>query len=85
METPIRVYAIARAMIASQILASGALMGLLLLIIGATGAITVTGKYIPKPVIRGVQLSTGTLLMPQGVKFMIGSVFDAFPLDRKEP
>ena len=66
-------YAIATAMTPSQILASSALMGLFLLIIGGTNAITLIGKYTPKPVVRGVQISTGTLLMAQGVKFMIGS------------
>ena len=66
-------YAIATAMTPAQILASGVLMGIFLLVIGGTNAITVIGKYIPRPVIRGVQLSTGTLLMAQGVKFMIGS------------
>ncbi|MGA8178556.1 MAG: putative sulfate/molybdate transporter [Desulfobacterales bacterium] len=66
-------YAIATSMTPSQILASAALMGVFLLIIGGTNAITVIGKYTPKPVVRGVQLSTGTLLMAQGVKFMIGS------------
>jgi SulP family sulfate permease len=66
-------YAIATAMTPSQVLASTALMGLFLLIIGGTNAITFIGKYSPKPVIRGVQISTGTLLMAQGVKFMIGS------------
>ena len=66
-------YAIATAMTSSQVLASAALMGLILLIIGGTNAITLIGRYIPKPVVRGVQLSTGTLLMAQGVKFMIGT------------
>lgn len=66
-------YAIATAMTASQIMASAALMGVFLLIIGGTNAITVIGRYTPKPVIRGVQLSTGILLMAQGFKFMIGS------------
>ena len=66
-------YAIATAMTPSQVLASAALMGLFLLIIGGTNAITLIGKYTPKPVVRGVQISTGTLLMAQGVKFMIGS------------
>jgi len=65
-------YAIATAMTPSQISASGVLMGFFLLIIGGTNAITFIGRYIPKPVIRGVQLSTGTLLMAQGVKFMLG-------------
>ena len=69
----IAAYAIATAMSPSQILASGALMGLMLLIMGTTGAIAVIGRYTPKAVVRGVQLSTGTLLMAEGVKFMIGT------------
>jgi SulP family sulfate permease len=51
----------------------GAYVGLFLLIIGGTGAVTFIGKYTPKAVIRGVQLSTGTLLVSQGVKFMVGT------------
>lgn len=66
-------YAVATAMGASQIVASGALIGVVLLLIGATGAMTLIGKYTPKPVIRGVQLSTGILLMVEGVKFMLGT------------
>jgi SulP family sulfate permease len=66
-------YSIATAMTASQITASGFLLGGILLIIGATGAITFIGRYIPKSVVRGVQLSTGTLLMVQGIKFMLGT------------
>jgi SulP family sulfate permease len=66
-------YAIATGISASEIAASGALIGLFLLIIGGTGAITLIGKYTPKAVVRGVQLSTGTLLMAQGVRFILGS------------
>jgi len=66
-------YSIATAMSASQITASGFLIGAVLLIIGATGAISLIGRYIPKSVVRGVQLSTGTLLMVEGIKFMLGS------------
>jgi len=66
-------YAIATGIGASQIMASTALMGVFLLVIGGTGAITVIGRYIPKPVVRGVQLSTGVLLTAQGVKFMLGT------------
>ena len=72
---PIKVigaYAIATAMTPQQIMASGILMGACLLLIGATGAISLIGKHIPRATIRGVQLSTGTLLMAEGVKFMIG-------------
>jgi SulP family sulfate permease len=69
----ISAYAIATAMSASQITASGYLMGLILLLIGITGAVTAIGKIIPKSVVRGVQLSTGILLMVQGVKLMLGT------------
>jgi SulP family sulfate permease len=66
-------YAIATSMTAAQITASGYLIGLILLVIGGTGAITFISKYIPKSVVRGVQLSAGTLLMIQGIKFMLGT------------
>lgn len=65
-------YAIATAMSSSQIMASTILMGLVLLTVGLTGTIDLIGKYTPKSVIRGVQLSTGVLLMTQGIKMMIG-------------
>jgi SulP family sulfate permease len=66
-------YAIATAMSPDQILASSLLMGVSLLIVGLTGAIDIIRKFTPKPVIRGVQLSTGALLISGGVKFMIGA------------
>jgi len=69
----ISAYAIASALSASQITAAGLLIGLLLLIIGGTGLITVISRYIPKSVVRGVQFATGALLMSQGVKLMIGT------------
>jgi sulfate permease, SulP family len=69
----ISAYAIAMGLSASQITASGLLIACFLLVIGGSGAITIIGKYIPTSVIRGVQLATGTLLMTQGVKFVIGA------------
>ncbi len=66
-------YAIATAMSSDQVLAASLLMGIILLVLGLTGAIDIIGKYTPKSVTRGVQLSTGTLLMAQGVKLMIGT------------
>jgi SulP family sulfate permease len=66
-------YAIATAMSPDQILASSLLMGVFLLIVGLTGAIDIIRKFTPKSVIRGVQLSTGALLISGGVKFMIGT------------
>src|SRR6056297_1608117 len=46
-------YAIATAMNPEQILASTLLMGVILLIVGMTGAIDVIRKFTPKSVIRG--------------------------------
>lgn len=66
-------YAIATAMNAEQILASSLLMAVLLLLIGATGAIDLIQRWTPKSVVRGVQLSTGVLLLSEGVKFIIGT------------
>ena len=66
-------YAVATTLSADQILASTLLMGVFLLIIGATGAIDLIRRITPKAVIRGVQLSTGALLISGGVKFMIGT------------
>ncbi|MFO7989469.1 MAG: putative sulfate/molybdate transporter, partial [Desulfotignum sp.] len=66
-------YAIATAMTPEQILASCLLMGVFLLIVGLTGAIDLIGKFTPKAVIRGVQLSTGVLLLSGGIKFMVGT------------
>lgn len=69
----ISAYAIATGIAAPQIFAASLINGLFLLVVGLTGAMTVIGKYTPKPVTRGVQLSTGVLLISQGVKMMLGS------------
>jgi len=66
-------YAIATGMTAAQITASGFMVALVLLIIGTTGLMGLIGRYIPRPVVRGVQLSTGSLLMVGGVKLMLGT------------
>jgi len=66
-------YAIATGITAGQIQASSLWIFLFLLVIGGTGIITLIGRYIPKPVIRGVQLSTGVLLVSQGIKLILGT------------
>lgn len=69
----IAAYAIATGVTATQIQASCLLIVIILLFFGATGLISLISRYVPKPVVRGVQLSTGLLLVTQGVKLMIGS------------
>jgi len=66
-------YAIATGLTAQQISASGAWLAAIMLIAGLTGLIDLIGRYTPKAVIRGVQLSTGSLLMAQGIKLMWGT------------
>ncbi len=65
-------YAIAMALSPQEILASTALMAVILLVIGVTGIINIIGKYTPQPAIRGVQLATGSLLMSEGVSLILG-------------
>lgn len=68
----ISAYAIATGVSAVQISGSAALICVLLFLIGITGSINLIGRIIPKAVIRGIQLSTGVLLMTQGFKLIIG-------------
>lgn len=69
----ISAYAIATGITVSQIQASCLWLFVILFIFGATGLINIVGRMTPKAVIRGVQLSTGLLLLSQGVKLMLGT------------
>jgi len=66
-------YAIATGVDALQITAAGFLMGAFLFVLGATGIITLIGRNFPRPVIRGIQLSTGALLMVEGIRLILGN------------
>ncbi|WP_027184109.1 putative sulfate/molybdate transporter [Desulfovibrio inopinatus] len=66
-------YAIAMALPASDIYAAGLTVGILLTIIGATGLMSTIARFVHRPVVRGIQLSTGTLLMTQGIHFVLGN------------
>jgi SulP family sulfate permease len=66
-------YAIATAMTAQQVAASTLLISIFLAIIALTGAADKIGRAIPKSVVRGVQLSTGILLMRQGIQLILGT------------
>ncbi len=69
----IAAYAVATGITATQVQASCLWVFLFLIVIGGTNIITLVGGYIPRPVIRGVQLSTGVLLVSQGVRLMLGT------------
>jgi SulP family sulfate permease len=66
-------YAIATGISASQIMASSALLSLSLMIIAGTKGINLLGRLIPRATVRGVQLTTGVLLISQGIRMMLGT------------
>jgi SulP family sulfate permease len=66
-------YAVATGLSALEITAAGVLMAVFLFVIGASGAMGFVGRMIPRAVVRGIQLSTGVLLMREGVKLIVGT------------
>lgn len=66
-------YALATAVTAQQVSAAAMLVGLVMLVIGYSGLIGRVASLIPKTVVRGVQLTTGVLLMGKGAGFVVGN------------
>lgn len=66
-------YAVAASLTAAQVTGAGLILGCALLVLGATGAVDTLARVVPRPVVRGVQLSTGLLLISRGVQFVVGS------------
>ena len=66
-------YAIAMSMSPLQITTAGLWMGIGLLVLAFSGAMTAIGRIVPRSTVRGVQLTTGILLLSHGVQFMLGS------------
>ena len=66
-------YGVAMALSADVIQASSLWIGVLLLAIGLSGAMKQITRFVPKVIVRGVQLATGVLLMAQGVRFILGT------------
>ncbi|QGY38624.1 sulfate permease [Pseudodesulfovibrio cashew] len=66
-------YAVGMALSAQVVTASGMLLAVLLLVLGATGLVDFVARVVPRAVVRGVQLSTGVLLLSKGVRMVIGT------------
>ena len=66
-------YSIAQALSPQVITASGMMISFVLLFLGLSSAVGKVAKVIPLPVIRGVQLSTGVLLLSKGVSLALGN------------
>lgn len=78
-------YAIARALSPLEVTTAGMWMGALLLVLALTGSVSFIAKLVPRPVVRGVQLSTGVLLLTEGIRFMAGNSTLQGTLDAAEP
>ena len=78
-------YAIGTGVAGSQVAASAGLISLFLFIIGITGTINFISSLIPREVVRGIQLSTGILLMSQGVKLICGNSVQQLAAQAPEP
>ncbi len=59
--------AISLSLSASVIGAAGLLMGIILLILSLTNLIRMVVKLFPQPVVRGIQLSIGLILLRKGI------------------
>lgn len=62
--------AIASQMDAATIAASGYLMGVILLFIAATGIVDALARLFTKPIVRGIQLGLGFILISKGIAFI---------------
>ena len=62
--------AIAEGLSVPQILAAGAIVSLVVLILGATNLITWLHRVIPKSVVRGLQLSLGLTFLTKGLQMV---------------
>ncbi len=67
----VAIIAIAAELSPAQISASGLLIGIILLIFTFTGVITVLNKILSKPIIMGIQLGIGLLLLKSGFKMIV--------------
>lgn len=62
--------AIATQLPVETIAASGLILGAVLLILAATGAIDLLARIFTRPIVRGIQLGLGLVLMIKGVEFI---------------
>jgi sulfate permease, SulP family len=81
----IAAYAIATSLSCQRITAAALCLGVLLILLGASGTITHLARWVPKSCVRGVQLTTGVLLFIQGVKFMLGKTAFQASQGKTEP
>ncbi len=65
---------IAGALTASELAVAGLLAGVVLLAVGSTGTLGRIERYVGQPVIRGVQLGVGLILLETGIRLSLDGV-----------
>jgi len=65
--------ALALALPPSSIATAGLLMGVLMAVLGITNLVTVLAKLFSLPIVRGVQLGLGLILVREGLRLIFGS------------
>ena len=71
----VSVIAIASGLSPSVIAASGILMGIILLLLSITGMSNHLGRVFTRPIVRGIQLGVGALLVTNGIKMILDPQF----------
>ena len=66
-------YAIASAVPALQVTGAGLWMGVMLLVLGLSGTLTLVRRVVPASTVRGVELAAGVLLLVQGIELILGT------------
>jgi SulP family sulfate permease len=69
----VAVIAITSQLSSDMIAAAGLLTGILLLIIASTGLIDSIARLFSRPVVRGIQLGLGFMLMRRGIEFILNT------------
>ncbi len=65
--------ALALALTPSEIASAGLLMGVILLLVGVTHLATWLAKLFTLPIVRGIQLGLGLVLLREGLRMVMGS------------
>ncbi|WP_321404873.1 putative sulfate/molybdate transporter [Maridesulfovibrio sp.] len=78
-------YAIAQSLSPAVITGAGYIIAVFMFFLGASGLVKKAARLIPLPVIRGVQVSTGLLLIIKGIALVAGNSGLQEKLGRVEP
>lgn len=65
--------ALTEGLLVSEILAAGATVGLVILVLGLSGLIDLLNRIVPQSVVRGLQLALGMSLLMKGMQMVAGT------------